>query len=74
MLVIQVDFYEYHGLGILCMAETTSSYVFARVVETKEVTGTLDPKVQLVENFIREIGFKNITLQSDSEKNGTDNM
>ena len=45
----------------------TSSYVFARVVEKKEVTGTLDPKVQLFGNFIREIGVKNITLQSDSE-------
>ena len=66
-VVIQVDFFEYHELRILCMVETTSSYMFARVVENKEVTGTLDPKVQLIENFIRELGVKVITLQSDSE-------
>ena len=66
-IIIQVDFFEYHDLRIICMVETTSSYLFARVVETKEVTGTLDPKVQLVENFIRELVAKIVTLQSDSE-------
>ena len=65
--MIQIDFFEYHELRILCMVETTSSYMFARVVETKEVVGTLDPKVQLIENFIRELGTKIVTLQSDSE-------
>ena len=66
-VIIQVDFSEYHGPRIICMVETTSSYLFARVVATKEVTVTLDPKVQLIENFIRELGAKIVTLQSDSE-------
>ena len=38
------SFFEYHDLRILRMAEAASRLVFARVVEPKEVLGTLDPK------------------------------
>ena len=66
-VLVQVDFFEYHGLRILAAVETTSSYLFARIVDSKEVTGTLDPKVQILINFLDELGKKDITLQSDQE-------
>ena len=64
-VVIQGDVSEYHDVGIL---KNTSSYLFARAVETNEVTGALHSnKAQLAENFLRELGVRIIALQSESE-------
>ena len=49
------------------MVETTSCYMAARVVENKSYTGSKDQKVAMVEEFIKETGYKNITLQCDGE-------
>ena len=49
------------------MVETTSGYLYARVVESKAVTGTYDPKVENVVQFLKDIGCKSVTLQSDQE-------
>ena len=37
------------------------------VVESKTVTGTYDPKVELVVQFLKDLGYKSFTLQSDQK-------
>ena len=66
-VIVQIDFFEFHELRVLAIVETTSGYLHARVVESKTVTGTYDPKVEVVVNFLKEIGHKCVTLQSDQE-------
>merc|ERR1711915_350527 len=66
-VIVQIDFFEFHSLRVLAMVEATSGYLSARIVKEKAVTGTLDPKVEYLVQFLKEIGHKSITLQSDQE-------
>ena len=66
-VIIQIDFFEFHSLRVMIMVETTSSYMYARIVDGKTYSGTFDRKVHMIEQFIRELGKKIVTLQCDSE-------
>ena len=66
-VVVQMDFFSYHDIQILILCETTSGYIYARVVKEKTFTGAHDEKVSMVEDFLREIGKREITIQCDGE-------
>ena len=66
-IIIQLDYFEFHEIRILAMAETTSGYLYARPVKGKEYIGQSDEKVTMVEDFLKELGKKDVTLQCDGE-------
>merc|ERR1712168_1724688 len=55
-VVLQMDLFSYHEIQILIFCETTSGYIYARIVKEKTFTGVHDEKVSMVEDFLREIG------------------
>ena len=66
-IVVQMDFFSIDKMRILVCVETTSSYVYARKVDEKTFTGSSDQKVSMVEDFLRDMGKRNVTLQCDGE-------
>ena len=51
-VVVQVDFFEYHGLRVMCCCENTSIYIYARVVSDKTYTGAFGPKFHMIANLL----------------------
>merc|ERR1711942_255658 len=49
------------------MVENTSGYIFARIVDDKAFRGIYDQKVQMVVNFLDDLGKKEVTIQCDGE-------
>ena len=49
------------------MVETTRGYMFARVVEEKAYRGQYDQKVTMVEDFLKDLGKREYTLQCGGE-------